>query len=279
MCKRSSASCGGTWVRCETPAPIGNSTCGWKAPILNAPYRRRLRSSSTGGAAGVHFWSSYLVGSSSDGGLGIATGTAGYLLVTGTTGSSGWISGGWDESLGGWEDAFVVRIRSWFLGDYDRNGAVEQDDYANWRSSYGAASGPGLNADGNGDGVVNAADYTVWRDNLDETAPNPAEVFDHETAARTSTQTTPETPERVFATPGATDSRPVSRSPYTPPVRPEGIEAVTGEETLLLLLGENTASFKATDEAPTLKAVDDALADEEPIDLDDLLPKQVALEW
>ena len=34
-----------------------------------------------------------------------------------------------------------------------------------WRSTFGQA-GPGLAADGNGNGVVDAADYVVWRTNL-----------------------------------------------------------------------------------------------------------------
>jgi ELWxxDGT repeat protein len=49
-------------------------------------------------------------------------------------------------------------------GDYDRNGFVQQADRDLWAADYG--SGVRLRADGNGDGVVNVADYTVWRDNL-----------------------------------------------------------------------------------------------------------------
>lgn len=48
-------------------------------------------------------------------------------------------------------------------GDYNDNGLVDSADYAVWRSAYG---GVDLVADGNKDGEVNAADYTVWRDNL-----------------------------------------------------------------------------------------------------------------
>ncbi|MEM8866142.1 MAG: dockerin type I domain-containing protein, partial [Planctomycetota bacterium] len=49
-------------------------------------------------------------------------------------------------------------------GDYDRNGVVDVADYALWRSQFGEQLTPGSGADGNGDGVVNAADYGVWRD-------------------------------------------------------------------------------------------------------------------
>jgi sugar lactone lactonase YvrE len=51
-------------------------------------------------------------------------------------------------------------------GDYDRDGDVDPDDYARWRSAYGGQVTPLSSADGNGDGVIDAADYTVWRDNL-----------------------------------------------------------------------------------------------------------------
>ncbi len=62
-------------------------------------------------ASGGHLWSSYLGGSSSDYGYGIAAGASGNVLVTGRTGSSGWVSGGWDTSYGGGGDGFVAKIR------------------------------------------------------------------------------------------------------------------------------------------------------------------------
>jgi hypothetical protein len=48
-------------------------------------------------------------------------------------------------------------------GDYNRNGVVEANDYAEWRRAFGATSAEFLCADGNGDGIVDAADYVVWR--------------------------------------------------------------------------------------------------------------------
>lgn len=54
-------------------------------------------------------------------------------------------------------------------GDYDGSGVVDMDDLVAWQTAYGLTeddvSGP-LYADGNGDGLVNAADYSLWRDNL-----------------------------------------------------------------------------------------------------------------
>lgn len=53
-------------------------------------------------------------------------------------------------------------------GDYDGNGTVEAADYTEWKNMFGQV-GIGLAADGNEDGVVDAADYTIWRNNLGAT--------------------------------------------------------------------------------------------------------------
>ena len=47
-------------------------------------------------------------------------------------------------------------------GDYDRNGQVNQADYDLWRASFGSTVL--LTADGNGNRLIDAADYVVWRD-------------------------------------------------------------------------------------------------------------------
>lgn len=51
------------------------------------------------------------------------------------------------------------------LPDYNRNGVVDAADYVLWRNTLGD-SGAGLPADGNGDGTVNQADYNLWRANF-----------------------------------------------------------------------------------------------------------------
>jgi hypothetical protein len=48
-------------------------------------------------------------------------------------------------------------------GDYDRSGLVDQGDFVLWKATYGSSD---LRADGNNDGHVNSADYTVWRNNV-----------------------------------------------------------------------------------------------------------------
>lgn len=49
-------------------------------------------------------------------------------------------------------------------GDYNLDGEVAANDSDVWSMSYGSTTS--LAADGTGDGVVNAADYAVWRDHI-----------------------------------------------------------------------------------------------------------------
>jgi peptidyl-prolyl cis-trans isomerase A (cyclophilin A) len=62
--------------------------------------------------------------------------------------------------------ANVTRIieRTLAPGDYNFDGVVNNADYLVWKNSFGSTTL--AEADGNGDGVVNVADYTVWRDSM-----------------------------------------------------------------------------------------------------------------
>src|SRR5690606_35247156 len=53
-------------------------------------------------------------------------------------------------------------------GDYNLDGVVDAADYTVWKTAFGATSSTSslLPGDGNGDGMVDAADYTIWRNNL-----------------------------------------------------------------------------------------------------------------
>ncbi len=67
---------------------------------------------------------------------------------------------------------FVVPVDFLDLtGDYDTNGIVNLDDYLTFTTNFGSTIE--LGADGNGDGIVDAADFTIWRDAF-EVAVSPA---------------------------------------------------------------------------------------------------------
>ncbi len=50
-------------------------------------------------------------------------------------------------------------------GDYNHDGTVDAADYTVWRNALNQTT-PGHPADGNGDGTVNAADYDIWKANF-----------------------------------------------------------------------------------------------------------------
>lgn len=53
-------------------------------------------------------------------------------------------------------------------GDYNHNGIVDAADYTVWRDSLGSVSDLDANGDNNGtsEGVIDAADYVVWKTNF-----------------------------------------------------------------------------------------------------------------
>jgi hypothetical protein len=59
------------------------------------------------------------------------------------------------------------------VGDYNRNGVVDAADYALWRNQLGIAIVPYEGADGNGDGMVTVTDYAIWRANFGNTVGGP----------------------------------------------------------------------------------------------------------
>ena len=59
----------------------------------------------------------------------------------------------------------VEALPAGFLaGDYNGNGVVEAGDYSVWRNTLDSATD--LRADGNGDGIVDRLDYAVWKSNF-----------------------------------------------------------------------------------------------------------------
>jgi hypothetical protein len=71
-------------------------------------------------------------------------------------------------------DAFVAAI-SWstpsLLGDYDGDGVVDAADYTVWRDTKGQSVAAYTGADGSGNGVVDQVDYDVWVAHFGQTVP------------------------------------------------------------------------------------------------------------
>ena len=60
---------------------------------------------------------------------------------------------------------FAVTV-SILEGDFNRDGLVDLADYTVWRNTLGAAVTSGTHADASGNGMVDAADYTIWKSNF-----------------------------------------------------------------------------------------------------------------
>jgi hypothetical protein len=56
-------------------------------------------------------------------------------------------------------------------GDYNRSGIIDAADYVVWRKTLGSTVPNFTAADGNGNGVVDEGDHAVWRANFGQTLP------------------------------------------------------------------------------------------------------------
>jgi hypothetical protein len=56
-------------------------------------------------------------------------------------------------------------------GDYNRNGVVDAADYALWRDTLGQSVTAGSGADGDNNGNIEPADYNIWRANFGSPSP------------------------------------------------------------------------------------------------------------
>lgn len=73
------------------------------------------------------------------------------------------------------DDVFVAELTTdipVLRGDYNRDGIVNAADYSVWRNTLGASGlTPYTGADGDGDGMVSAEDYGIWKLHFGETVP------------------------------------------------------------------------------------------------------------
>lgn len=57
-------------------------------------------------------------------------------------------------------------ITGGLAGDYDGNGIVDASDYTVWRDTLGMTVTSGTGADGDSNGMIEVADYNIWRTNF-----------------------------------------------------------------------------------------------------------------
>jgi hypothetical protein len=83
---------------------------------------------------------------------------------------------GWPQRTGGFSymRAVAPTMPSTATGDYNENGVVDAADYVLWRDTLDqTVTAPGSGADGNMSGTVDAADYDFWRARFGNMAPIP----------------------------------------------------------------------------------------------------------
>lgn len=66
----------------------------------------------------------------------------------------------------------ILRASTTLPGDYNLDSIVDAADFTVWRESLGNVVIPFRSADGNGDGAITTGDYEVWRTNFGQTMPH-----------------------------------------------------------------------------------------------------------
>ena len=65
--------------------------------------------------------------------------------------------------------AILVTVTDAFEGDYNSDGTVDAADYTVWRNQVGTIVPAFSNPDGSGNGIVDQADHKVWKSNFGNT--------------------------------------------------------------------------------------------------------------
>lgn len=108
-----------------------------------------------------------IIGSANVNGVGIAETIANLLLPAAGTYYAE-VTEGTENTIQLYE--LGLTATSVLPGDYNHDGVVDAADYAVWRHSLGQSVAAGTGADGNGDGLVTQADYDLWRSHFGQTS-------------------------------------------------------------------------------------------------------------
>ncbi len=79
---------------------------------------------------------------------------------------------GYDQNFSGGR---LLRIEPVLYGDFNADGVVNLADYTVWRNNLGAASEEALHSAGSADGIVDVADYNLWKSHFGMTLPQAAQ--------------------------------------------------------------------------------------------------------
>jgi hypothetical protein len=123
--------------------------------------------------AGHLIWTQQFPSSQSDEATGVAADALGNVYASGNFNGSigGFESGGGDVFLAKYSDSESPPV-----GDYNRNGVVDAADYTVWRDHFALVVTPCTNGDGDCNGFVNYSDYQVWQDHFGESTDGGAAV-------------------------------------------------------------------------------------------------------
>lgn len=146
-------------------------------------------------------------------------------------------------------------------GDYNEDGRVDAADYTVWRDQSGQ-TGAGLAADGNGDEIVNELDRQLWISNYGRVADNaPASVAEEASAEATSA---------VSAEPELFAFAPPSTARYSPAPRgdiaTDAVAETTTDHALLAYFADDTSAVEgptgSDSPAPVLQEVEEGVSEE-----------------
>ena len=99
--------------------------------------------------------------------------TSSLTAMTVGTFSASYVLNFSDENItGAWNNSITLMLtgKTRLAGDYNGDFVVDAADYAVWRSTKDQSVTAYSGADGDGNGIVNTADYEVWRGNYGQTA-------------------------------------------------------------------------------------------------------------